>query len=55
LWTTPASPSTAPLKEATIDTAVSAEKLREAVDACRERAAAFQGRSSSSGCVVTNL
>jgi hypothetical protein len=44
LWTTPASPAALPLKQAAIDTSVSAAKLREAVDAARDRAAAFSGR-----------
>jgi hypothetical protein len=40
LWTTPVTAGS-PLKEAAIDTSVSAEKLREAAEDARARAAAF--------------
>ncbi len=44
LWTTPASAGSIPLREATVDMSVSPGKLREAVDAARDRAATFSGR-----------
>jgi hypothetical protein len=44
LWTTPASPAAGPLKEASVDTSVSAEKVRAAVEAAKGRVATFSGR-----------
>ena len=41
LWTTPVSAASEPLKQAAIDATVSAEKLRDAVNDARKRAAAF--------------
>ena len=41
LWTTQVSTPGAPLKQAAIDTSVSAEKLRQAAKDARARAAAF--------------
>ena len=43
LWTTPATNAQAPLKEAAVDTSVSAAKLRDALEATRDRIAAFSG------------
>jgi hypothetical protein len=44
LWTTPAASTGVPLKEASIDPTVSAETVREAVRAGRDRANTFSGR-----------
>jgi hypothetical protein len=44
LWTTPAAASGRPLSDASVDMSVSADSLRAAVKAVRERASAFSGR-----------
>jgi hypothetical protein len=44
LWTTPASVASPPLKEATVDRSVSADTVRAAVDAAKDRVATFSGR-----------
>jgi hypothetical protein len=44
LWTTPVSPTAAPLQEASVDASVSAETVRAAVDAAKDRVARFSGR-----------
>lgn len=44
LWTTPASVRSPPLKEATVDKSVSADTVRAAVDAAKDRVATFSGR-----------
>jgi hypothetical protein len=48
LWTTPASESASlfALRQPLVDENVTAENIREAVDATKERAAAFSGRVS---------
>lgn len=48
LWTTPASESAAldAFAQPLVDASVTAEKIHEAVDATKQRAAAFSGRVS---------
>jgi hypothetical protein len=44
LWTTPAMSRAAPLAQASVDPSVSAETVREAVRAAKDRAQTFSGR-----------
>jgi hypothetical protein len=55
LWTTPATTSSEPLKEAAIDRTVSAAKLREAVAAARQRAAAAFAGYVTEGLLRTSF